>query len=271
MRLLRAIWLSLSLLSASLGTAATPIPVTILCDNGYPPYSYAENGRAMGLYNDILRAAFARMPAYQVEIRPVPWRRGLAELEQGRAFALYPPYHRPLERPYIDYSRPILEERVVVFVRANVARSHRIDDFPAAYAGLRIGLNEGFSVVQDPRYRRMLERGQLAESFAKDNRSNLLKLHLGRIDAYINDRLSILWELNRLQNQGAISAEAAAALVEGPTLSTEHGYVGFTNRDQGAFAYKADFIQRLNAALDELESSGVIQQLSERYTAPSAE
>ncbi|MGH8353674.1 MAG: substrate-binding periplasmic protein, partial [Pseudomonas sp.] len=123
-------------------------------------YSYAENGQAMGLYSDILRAAFARMPAYRVEIRPVPWRRGLAEMAKGSAFALYPPYHRPLERPYIDYSRPILEEKVVVFVRASVARTHRIDDFPAAYAGLRIGLNDGFSLVQDPRYRRMTVRLQ---------------------------------------------------------------------------------------------------------------
>ena len=255
-------------LFAMTGVEAKQIAVTILCDNGYPPYSYAENGQAKGLYSDILREAFARMPGYRVEIRPVPWRRGLAALEKGSAFALFPPYHRPVERPYIDYSRPILEERVMVFLRADIARARRVEDFPAAYEGLRIGFNDGFKLVQDPRYQRMLERGQLVESYAKDNRSNLLKLSLGRIDAYINDRLSILWELKRLQSQGSISAQAAAELVEGPTLSVEHGYLGFTNRDNGAFAYKDDFIRDLNSTLDDLERSGVIQQLTSRYTEP---
>jgi len=270
MRLLKAS-LSLLLLLTSAGAEASQVPVTILCDNGYPPYSYSENGQARGIYSDILREAFALMPGYRVEIRPVPWRRGLAELEKGSAFALFPPYHRPVERPYMDYSRPILEEKVVVFVRANIAKTHRIDDFPAIYKGLRIGFNDGFKLVQDPRYQRMLEQGHVVESYAKDNRSNLLKLSLGRIDAYINDRLSILWELKRLQSQGAISAKTAAELIEGPTLSVEHGYLGFTNRDNGAFAYKADFIRDLNAALDELERSGAIQQLTKRYTEPGAQ
>lgn len=88
--------------------------MVILCDAGYPPYSYAEGDEAKGLYTDILRAAFKRMPGYRVDIRPMPWARGLAEVASGRAFALFPPYYRPSERPWMDYSRPMLKEKVVV-------------------------------------------------------------------------------------------------------------------------------------------------------------
>lgn len=263
---LRIAWLALLLCLAPPAMAATL--VTILCDSGYPPYSYAENGEAKGLYSDILRAAFARMPDYRVEIQPVPWRRGLKELENGRAFALYPPYYRPRERPYMDYSRPILAERVTVFVRAEIARSRRIENFPADYAGLRIGINSGFSVIQDPLYQRMLERGELTQSLAKDNRANLLKLHVGRIDAYINDRLSILWELKHLQQQRALPLHAHEQFVEGPTLTIEHGHLGVTNRNPSAFPYRADFLQQLNAALDHLEADGLIQRLTARYQDP---
>ena len=137
MRILVA-WL-LCLALNGFAQAQTPINVTVLCYASYPPYSYAENGAAKGLYSEILRAAFARMPGYRVSIRPVPWPRGLAALEKGTAFALFPPYHRPVERPWMDYSRPILEESVVAFVRSGLAQQRAIADFPGAYAGLRIG------------------------------------------------------------------------------------------------------------------------------------
>lgn len=270
MRRLRTLVLSLGLFWAATSLAATPIEVTILCDNGYPPYSYGEDGEAKGLYSDILRAAFARMPAYRVSIRPVPWRRGLAELERGTSFALYPPYYRPLERPYMDYSRPLLAEKVVVYLNPGTARSHAIADFPGAYLGLNIGMNDGFSVVQNPLFEQMRERGQLMVSHARDNRSNLLKLSRERIDAYINDRLSILWTLQQLQQRGELQAEIANALVEGPTLSVEHGHLGITNRDQGRFAFKADFMRSLDAALVELERTGVIATLTANYSGRSA-
>lgn len=205
--------------------ASAAIEVTVLCDNGYPPYSYEENGVAKGLYLDILQAAFAMMPDYQVSIRPTPWRRGLYKLEKGQAFALFPPYYRPQERPYMDYSRPILEERLVVFIRSQVAQTRRLTNFPADYAGLRISLNGGFSSIQSPLYQEMLKKGLLRESSAKDNRSNLLKLHYGHSDVYINDRLSVLWELNNLQCSSELPGDAGDLLVEGPTLSTEHGYL----------------------------------------------
>lgn len=266
MRQLRAIALSVCLGWATAGFAAAPVPVSILCDEGYPPYSYGENGEARGLYSDILRAAFARMPAYRVSIRPVPWRRGLLLLERGSAFALYPPYLRPQERPWMDYSRAILEEKLVVFVNPMTASSHAIADFPGAYAGLRIGQNAGFSMIQNPLFQQMLERGQLILEPGKDNRSNLLKLSRGRIDAYINDRLSVLWTWQQLLHSDELKPPAAATLIEGPTLSIEHGYLGFTNRDQGKFGYKADFIRSLNAALVELEREGAIEQLSAGYS-----
>ena len=245
--------------------AQPPIEVTVLCDAGYPPYSYAENGEAKGLYNDILREVFARMPDYRVSIRPVPWPRGLAELARGSSFALFPPYYRPQERPWMDYSRPILEESVVTFVRSASVQQRALHDFPAAYAGLRIGLNRGFSIIVDPRYALMLAEGALQQSFAKDNRTNLLQLRQGRIDVYINDRLSILWELQRMNEEG-LTGSKLDWLVEGSKLSSEHGYLGYTRLNAQAYPYKDDFMQRVDTALAELQNDGSIARLARRYS-----
>lgn len=245
--------------------ASPPIEVTILSDIGYPPYSYAEGGEAKGLYSDILRAAFARMPEYRVHIRPLPWARGLAELAKGRALALYPPYFRPSERPWMDYSRPILREKLVVFVRAEVARTLPDERFPQAYRGLRIGQNRGFINILDPDYQSMLAKGELWQIYSKDNRTNLAMLYRGRLDAYINDRRAVLWELERMQRDGVFGEKGLDWLVEGPWLSGEEGHLGYTRVNEAAYPYKKDFKRRLNAILTDLEREGSIVRLSRRY------
>lgn len=257
----------LCLTCQGLALAQAPVAVTVLCDANYPPYSYAENGEAKGLYSDILRAAFARMPAYRVKISPTPWPRGLAALENGTAFALFPPYYRPLERPWMDYSKPILEETVVAFIRADLGQQRAIDDFPNAYAGLRIGLNRGFNIIASPRYKTMLAAGQLTQSFATDNRTNLLKLRRKRIDVYINDRLSILWELQQMQSEGLFIRTGLGWLTEGATLSSEHGHLGYTRVNEQAYPYKQDFKQQLDKALLTLEQDGSIALLTQHYHA----
>ncbi|WGK91561.1 substrate-binding periplasmic protein [Pseudomonas migulae] len=245
--------------------ASAPIDVVILCDAGYPPYSYAEGDEAKGLYTDILRTAFTRMPEYNVHIRPVPWARGLAEVASGRAFALYPPYHRPNARPWMDFSRPILREKVVVFVRAELARIRTVEHFPFGYSGLRIGVNRGFMSIDDQDYQSMLATGALKQSYANDNRTNLARLYHGRIDVYINDRLSVQWELEQMQRESIFAQSDLNWLVEGPWLSGEAGYLGYTRLNASAYPYKPKFMQRLDEILAELERDGSIERLTKSY------
>jgi polar amino acid transport system substrate-binding protein len=245
--------------------ASSPIDVVILCDAGYPPYSYAEGDEAKGLYTDILRKAFTRMPEYNVQIRPVPWARGLAEVASGRALALYPPYYRPSARPWMDYSRPILREKVVVFVRAELARIRPVEHFPFGYSGLRIGVNRGFMSIDDQDYQSMLATGALKQSYANDNRTNLARLYHGRIDVYINDRLSVQWELDQMQREGVFAQNDLNWLVEGPWLSGEAGYLGYTRLNATAYPYKPKFMQRLDKILAELERDGSIERLAKSY------
>ena len=263
MRMLLMVLLGCALHSRS--WASDPIDVVILCDAGYPPYSYAEGDEAKGLYTDILRTAFTRMPDYRVHIRPVPWARGLAEVASGRAFALYPPYYRPGARPWMDYSRPILKEKVVVFVRAELARKRPIERFPLAYGDLHIGVNRGFMSIDDQDYKNMLATGALKQSYANDNRTNLARLYHGRIDVYINDRHSVQWELEQMQREGVFAQNNLDWLVEGPWLSGEAAYLGYTRLNASAYPYKPKFMQLLDKILAELERDGSIERLAKSY------
>jgi len=80
---------------------SSDIDVEIYADDSYPPYSYNEGGELKGIYTEILKKAFSRMEGYKVKINAVPWKRALSYIERGKGFAIYPPYHRVEDRPYM--------------------------------------------------------------------------------------------------------------------------------------------------------------------------
>lgn len=165
----------------------------------------------------------------------------------------------------MDYSRPILREKLVVFVRAEVARKLPDARFPQAYGGLRIGQNSGFINILGQNYQLMLARGELHQIYAKDNRTSLAMLYRGRLDAYINDRRAVLWELERMHSDGVLGDNGLGWIVEGPWLSGEEGHLGYTRANPQAYPYKDDFKKRLDTILADLEREGVIYRIVSRY------
>ncbi|MFZ6709849.1 substrate-binding periplasmic protein [Undibacterium sp. TC9W] len=242
--------------------AADIIEVSIYADESYPPYSYKENGEARGIYPAIFSKAFERMPAYKVHIKPVPWKRGLMLMETGQGLALFPPYNRPLERPYLNNSEPVLTEQVVAFCSENSMKGRKHpSSWPEDFQGLKVGINAGFQIGGD-KYRKAVKDGKMFEDQAPSNRSNILKLLLGRIDCYVNDRLSILWEIERIKADG-VYADSSQAIVEAAVISQEQAYLGYTNRDNGRYPYKPDFMRALNQILTDMKKSGEIQKIVE--------
>lgn len=246
--------------------ATAPGTIVIYGDDGYPPYSYLENGELKGIYTTIIRLALKKMPEYQVELQPVPWKRGLVRLETGENFALYPPYLRPAERPWMDYSDPILAEQLVVYCNSAVTAQRPLKNWPADYTGLRIGLNAGF-LSGGKLFDQAVRDGRLRAVPARSNRHNLLKLLKGRIDCYMNDRLSIVWELGKLRHEKLVEADALE-VAETAAISAEHGYLGVTNRDGGRFPYKQDFIHKFNAVLREMKQDGEIRSVLDQFLHP---
>lgn len=71
--------------------------LSIGAEEAYAPYSYKENGQLTGIYTDIIRSALQQM-GDPSQPQPLPWKRGLIALENGKIDALYPPYYWPHQR-----------------------------------------------------------------------------------------------------------------------------------------------------------------------------
>lgn len=248
------------LLSATV--LAKEVEVTIYADANYPPYSYLEEGQLEGIYSRIIKTAVSRMEGYKVNLVAVPWKRALRLIENGEGFAVYPPYFHVEKRPYIwPYSMPILDERVMVICREDLffrtLRLNWVED----YYGLTIGINSGFHLGGDAFWQAVKDK-KIIVSEAKGNRENLLQLGLKRIDCYLNDRVSILWELKQLKLSGEYDEGGKhAVLMEGATVSIEQGFLGFTAMDKGKYPFKEDFKKQFDIVIYDMRRTGEMQEI----------
>jgi polar amino acid transport system substrate-binding protein len=245
-------------LQMALPAAHAAQTVVLYGDENYPPYSYIENQRFVGIDVDILRLAATRLsPEYRLELAPIPWKRGLALLENGTAFGLFPPGLKR-ERSYIDqYSTAILRESVVVFCNRQVMRTPR-KNFPDDFAGLTIGINAGF--LLSDRLAQAAQRGIVKLEPAKDNNANLKKMALHRIDCYASDRVAALFSARQLGDELGADERTLQVAAE---LSFENTYVGYSALNAPPF--KADFIAKLNAVLHNMKANGEIDRIIDRY------
>lgn len=235
------------------------IEITVYCDDSYPPYSYLENDQIKGIYTEILLEAFSRMDGYTITIKALPWKRGLLLLKSGKGFAIYPPYYRPNDRPFLDYSIPILSEEIVALCREeilNIPRKKWVTD----YIGLNVGINRGFKSIPEEDVNKIY-----IQEFG-NNKTNILKLGLGRIDCYVNDKIAMLWTLKKLKSNGKYDEGGRhSKLFVGATISSESGYLGFTNMNNDEFYYKEDFKMNFNQVIKNMQKSGEISKIVEKY------
>ncbi|MGI9434797.1 MAG: substrate-binding periplasmic protein [Geminicoccaceae bacterium] len=262
MRFLLILWI-LPILLASFSIAQAKTPVVILADDDYAPFSMkASGGDADGLYFEILREAFSRLSNYEVTVRPVPWKRGLKEIQQGRAFAIFPPYFWPEQRPYMaPYSEPILNERVVVACRNDVFDDAPRTAWPEAYYGLTIANNDGF-LTPGQAFFDAVDEGDIELREVADVASGLVMMANGRVDCYVNGELAIQWETQRLRQAGTIRKDSGWYAI-GAEVSSNYGYIGYS-RD-GDFPFQEDFRRQLDKALRSLQAAGRIEAIVERY------
>lgn len=234
--------------------------IVIYCDDGYPPYSHAVEGVPQGIYIDILTKMFEVMDEYEAQIIPIPWRRGLAYLETGEGFALVPPYRRAEERPYMEYSAPILREKYSVMVRdEDGSRRH----WPKDFGGTVIGKNRDFIVHFDRATQDVINAGGIRIDDSGNTMQNLMKLYLDRIQGYASDPLSAFSQWKQLRETGDVSGDLREICV----LSEEYGYLGLTSRKPELYPYKERFVARFNEVLHGMQERGELERIVMRYFA----
>lgn len=172
----RVLALLLALAASLCGAAELPALVNV--DDGNPPFMYAVNTQARGIYPALIRAAFQLMGT-PVQVEAKPWKRALEEIDTGRAGVggIYKTAER-LQK--YDYSDPIYVENLLVYYNvANPLVFNQIQDL----TGKRIGVLRGWSYGDAFDHTRRQGLFQVEEVGSDDQ--NFRKLEAERIDAVI--------------------------------------------------------------------------------------
>ena len=228
--------------------------LNIVGDDAYAPYSYKEGGQFKGIYTDIINQALGRM-GEQHSVKGMPWKRGLNSLKGKMVDALYPPYYRPELRPYMAYSIDILDETPVIFCHKDSAAG--LKNFPADYQGKVIGRNAGFVT---PVIDEAAKNGIIKIQEVKGMNTNLQKLVNKRVDCYVNDRLSVLFELKKMKAKGKYDG---SSVVETSALPAEQGFLAV---HVDAPEDTKVFIGRFNETIQAMKADGSIQKVIDSYT-----
>ncbi len=232
--------------------------VILLGDDDYAPYSYVENGQFKGMYVELLHKASELLkPAYEVELKPRPWKRGLSDLESGTSFALFPPGFKK-ERTYIStYSVVLYTETVVLFCNPDVLTTPR-KKFPEDFIGLTIGVNAGF--LLSSRLIDAAKAGKITLSEAKGNEANIKKLAAKRVACYATDRGAAFYTAKKLQSDPDLINFKLQEAIE---LSGEDTFIGYGVHNNPA--YKTDFIMKMNAAIEAIKKNGSAAKIESSY------
>jgi polar amino acid transport system substrate-binding protein len=234
---------------------AAKIEVRILVDGGFYPYCWNDSGRAKGAYVDLLEAAGKRLDGYTLRFQALPWKRALHNVEFDSAFAVLPTYKREQIRPWIDYTLPLFEERIVTLLNVS-GRIKPSSRWPDDFQGARIGLNDGFVTLEPWKNLVVIEK-------VRNNEQALKMLQAKRIDAYTNDEFVMQASIRDMKRKGTLPD--STIFVTGPTVSTETTYLSLTKVAKAKYPWMEDFRQRMGAELERMRKSGEIKKIMQRY------
>lgn len=231
--------------------------VLLATDEAYPPYSFKSGDDAVGIYPEILAKVFSMMPGYRVILLPAPWKRAVRMAESGEVLGVVPPYRRDDLRPWMEYTDPLFEEKIVAICRNDIATKVADKPYPGGYGGMVFGNISG-SRAGGEMLHAMAAAGLVTIEEAKTTKNNLKKIATGRIDCYVDDSVSIesTWK-----KMGATDTALKRNFSKVANVSGERTYIGLTGTKK--YPFKDDFVREFNARLSELKGRGEIDRIIE--------
>ncbi len=104
-------------------------------------------------------------------------------------------------------------------------------------------------------------RPDLHPEEVKGNEANIKKLNAGRIGCYANDRMSVIHSAKGLRGDPEFKNFKLHEAVE---LSGEDAFIAYSGANNAS--YKADFIAKMNTAIEDAKKAGVLTKLIADYS-----
>ena len=230
------------------GTALAQSELTLLTME-YPPQSYTENSEVKGIAVEIVQEAFHRMQQ-PIDVRIVPWKRGLESVKAGNVDGLFTVYKTPEREEFLNYSEELIQEAVSLFVLHDSQIT--FDGDLKKLSHYRFGVVRGFSYGEEfdsARKNNIISSLDIVASAEL----NMEKLLGQRFDIMVSDRFTALQILNKLGAQTAVKEIP-------PPIEVIPAYLTFSKKRE-LNSVKEHF----NATLVEMKEDGTYDKIIKRF------
>jgi len=219
-------------------------------DKDYPPYSYSEKGVAKGVYVDIIKALFAKIDAYDVHFNMMAWKKAQVMVRKGKIVGFFPPYYSKERTKWTKFSKPILNEKAVIFANENFMKGKT--KFPEDFYGKRVCLNRGFTpqVMGGEVFAKAVKSKKIILVETSGNSDCLNRVKRDMVDFYINDQLIDISKFNTIKRGLAVR------------LNT--GHIGFTLNTK-KYPFVNELETKVNKAIEQMKNSGEIDKILKKY------
>lgn len=228
-------------LALSAVTALAQAEVVIAIDNANPPFMYQQDGQPKGLYPLLVQGVF-KHAGIPLSIQALPWKRALRKAESAEV-GIAGIYKTAPRLAVFDYSQPIFEEKLILYVRQDKAFEFaQVSDL----YGKRIGVIRGWSYTEA--LDEAIKSGRIEASENSSDEANFKKLASGRLDAVIAIELAGQRIIQRLQLANMRALE--------PALSINPTYLVFAKQ-----ARQQALLQRFDQSLQAMRADGSLAEL----------
>jgi len=243
------------------------IDVVIYVDDAYKPFSFkGKNGKAEGIYINVLNAAFSRMKDFNVQLQPVPWNRGKHLMKTGEGFGLAPAFYHGHDWPYLyPYSMSFYTETITTVCDEKILHTPRLN-WPDDYIGLRIGNVAGFDGWGGFKFRQLVNEKKIKYQEAKGSAENILKLGAGRVNCIMMEDTAFDYAYGKLKLSGQYN-ERMARIKKGAVVGVDPVYIGYSKsaRERGKYPFQFDFMQAFDSEIYKMIKTNEIKKIMSSY------
>jgi PAS domain S-box-containing protein len=208
----------------------------------YPPITYLESGQPKGVVVDIVRALEERI-GKKIDIRLMIWKDAQSLVLEDKIDLMGPMAITEARKPLFDFSRPILDLGVSIFVRKDHPGIKTLADLK----GMRVGVAAGGLAYQVGKSASGIHLAVLGD----DQVRNFEQLAKGDLDAILADHWNgcYILSVNNISN---------IQVVGDPVISTQTHFA-IKKGKQGLLA-------EINKGLGSLESDGTLTRIKEKWS-----
>ncbi len=244
------------------------IEVTILTDDSYKPFSFEENGKAKGMYIDVLRTAFSRMKGFNVKMKPVPWNRGKMMMERGQDFALAPAFYHGHNWSYLyPNSLPFYTETIIAVCAEEFLKSPR-PVWPDDYMDLIIGNVAGFDGWGGAKFHALVKEGKIRYDETIGTERMIRRLGRKRMDCMMIEKRAFDYLFAKLKEEGSYDEGGKdVRLKKGAFIGIDPVSVGYskTAMEWVKYPFQFDFMQSFDSEIYMMIKSGEIEKIMNAY------